>query len=72
MGESMTRDTRSEKATALRFVIAVWIFYCLVMSSSYAGSLKAYMTTPGSTSPIDSLYEVIESGLPWGMVLYGE
>jgi hypothetical protein len=30
------------------------------------------MTTPTYTNPINTLSEVLESGLPWGMVLYGE
>jgi hypothetical protein len=42
------------------------------MGASYSGELKAYMTTPAYTSPIKTLSGVIESGLPWHMVLYGE
>ena len=53
-------------------MIGVWIFYCLVVSSSYAGNLKAFLTNPSYTKPIGTLKEVVESGLPWGMVLYGE
>ena len=55
-----------------RAVIAVWILYCLVIGSSYTGNLKAHLTTPTFTQPINSLAEVIESGLEWGMVMYGE
>ena len=42
------------------------------MSSSYSGNLKAHLTTPTFTKPINSLADVIESGLEWGMVMYGE
>lgn len=30
------------------------------------------MTNPLFTQPIETLEELVESGLPWGMVLYGE
>ena len=30
------------------------------------------MITPSYTSPISTLQQVLDSGLPWGMVLYGE
>ena len=53
-------------------MIGVWVLYCLVASSSYAGNLKAFLTTPSFTKPINTLAEVLASGLPWGMVLYGE
>ena len=42
------------------------------MSSSYAGNLKSFLTNPLLTKPISTLQQVIDSGLPWGMVLYGE
>ena len=53
-------------------MIGVWVLYCLVASSSYAGNLKAFLTTPSFTKSINTLAEVLASGLPWGMVLYGE
>lgn len=58
LGEAITRDTKSEKGKALRLIMGIWILYCLVMSSSYAGSLKAYLTTPAFSSPIDTLQQV--------------
>ena len=56
----------------LRIVIGVWIIYCLIISSAYSGNLKAFLTTPSFSDPMNSLKDVVESGLPWGMVLYGE
>ena len=53
-------------------MIAFWILYCLVISASYSGELRAYMINPSFTSPISTLQQVVDSGLPWGMVLYGE
>ena len=29
---------------------------------------QAFLTNPGLTSPIDTLEDVLGSGLPWGMV----
>ena len=56
----------------IRVVIAVWILYCLVIGSSYTGNLRAFLITPSFTDPINTLKEVVESGLEWGMVMYGE
>ena len=36
------------------------------------GNLRAFLITPSFTEPINSLAEVIDSGLEWGLVLYGE
>ena len=40
----------------------------MVITSAYQGNLRAFLTTPTFSSPINTLAEVIESGLPWGMV----
>ena len=55
-----------------RITIAIWILYSLVITSSYMGNLRAFLITPTFTEPINTLAEVIESGLEWGLVLYGE
>nr|XP_040569314.1 glutamate receptor ionotropic, delta-2-like [Lepeophtheirus salmonis] len=72
VGESVTRDTKSHDARALRWAIAVWFIYCFVMSAAYGGELKAYLTTPTFSNPINTLEDVVENDLPWGMILYGE
>ncbi len=58
IGESITRDTRSASANALRWVLAVWVLYCFILATSYAGNLKAFLTTPEYTKPINTLAEV--------------
>ena len=58
MGEAITRDTKSGKSQALRIVIATWLLYCLIISQGYAGSLKAYLSTPAFSNPIDTLQQV--------------
>jgi len=65
-------EIQLRKSHSVRIAVAVWILYCLIITQSYAGNLKAYLTTPAYSKPIDTLQEVIESNLPWGMVLYGE
>jgi len=72
IGESITRDLNSAGANGVRWLIGAWILYCLILSSSYSGNLKAFLTTPGIGLPIDTLKDVLDSGLSWGMVLYGE
>jgi hypothetical protein len=68
IGESITRDANTVGANATRCVVGIWILYCFVIGSAYSGSLKAFLTTPGYSSPIESLGDVLDSGLPWGMV----
>lgn len=68
IGESITRDANTVGANAIRWVVGIWILYCFVIGASYSGSLKAFLTNPGYSSPINTLGDVLESGLPWGMV----
>ena len=58
MGEAITRDTKSGKSQALRIAIAAWLLYCLIISQGYGGSLKAYLSTPAFSDPIDTLQQV--------------
>ena len=57
---------------ALKCLVGVWYLYALVATSSYAGEIRSFFINPGTTSPLDSLGEVVESGLGWGLILYGE
>ncbi len=72
IGESITRDTSSDRAWALRVVCASWMVLAFVITSGYGGNLKAFLTTPKLSEPIDTIPRLLESGLPWTMVLYGE
>ena len=47
----------------LRTVVAVWILGTLVLASGYCGMLKAAMTRPALTNPINSFMDLLESGL---------
>ena len=44
----------------------------MIIAASYAGNLKAFLTNPTYTKPINSLTDIIDSGLPYDMVLYGK
>ncbi len=44
----------------------------LVTTASYGGNLRAYLMNPEPRDPIDTLEEVVESGLPFNMAMYGE
>jgi hypothetical protein len=52
----------------MRWFLAIWLFYGFIITCAYSGNLTAFLTEPGFSSPIDTLAEVIQSGLPWGMV----
>ena len=68
IGESDTRHRDSSGADATRTVFAVWILYCVIIAASYSGALKAFLTLPVYQPPINNLQDVLDSGLPWGMV----
>ncbi len=55
-----------------RFLLGIWILTVMVISASYSGELKAYLTRSDYTKPINTLVDLIASGLLWQMVLYGE
>ena len=43
----------------------------MIISTAYSGNLISFMTIPKLESPINTLEEVLESDLPWEMVVYG-
>ncbi len=55
-----------------RVVCGTWMMYALIISTSYSGSLRAFLSNPGMTEPISTIEGVVDSGLQWNMVLYGE
>ena len=58
LGEAFNVEMQLGKSRALRIIVGIWILYCLIMSQSYAGNLKAYLTTPAYSEPIDTLEQV--------------
>lgn len=49
-----------------------WLLFGLVISASYGGSLRAHILKPEYTSPVDTVADIVDSGLPWNFVMYGE
>ena len=56
----------------VRCVIGGWILSALITAAAYGGTLRAFLLKPEFSSPINTLQEVVESGLPWNFVLYGD
>ncbi len=55
-----------------RTVTGGWLMSSLIITASYGGNLRAFLLMPKYTLPIENMKEVVESALPWTMVLYGE
>ena len=71
LSESITRHHHVKRAWAVRVCIAGWLLFGVVMATSYGGNLRAHVLRPDLSAPIDSLGKILDSGLPWNMVLYG-
>ncbi len=46
--------------------------FTFILTASYGGNLRAILLTPRMDKTITTIMEVIDSGLPWSMPLYGE
>ena len=55
-----------------RFLLAFWLFFCLIISAAYSGVMKSQMAVPQLTKTIDTMHDIYESGLPVEMVDYGD
>ena len=45
---------------------------CLICQTVNSGELRAHLVIPVRTGAVDTLEGILESGLRWEMVLYGE
>ncbi len=54
-----------------RVILSVWILYAFLLTAGYGGSLRAFFLRPEYRDPIDTMEDIVESGLPWKIVLYG-
>ena len=52
-------------------LIVITLFVFMIISTAYSGNLVSFMTIPKLARPINTLEEVLDSGLPWEMVVYG-
>ncbi len=55
-----------------RILFGVWIWVSFIVLSSYGGNLRAFLLHPKVPKPINTIEDLVKSGLPWNMVLYGE
>ncbi len=53
-------------------MIGSWMLFSLLITSAYGGILAAHLSRPSVAAPIDSMGEIVSSGLPWHIVLYGD
>ena len=83
-----TRYETVINSSIIKILVGTWYLYSLVATASYAGGIRSFLINPGVTPSLgllsildltiecidllDKLYEVLDSGLPWGLILYGE
>ncbi len=56
----------------LRIICGIWMMYAFLATAAYGGNLRGFLTNPPTTEPISTVKDLVTSGLPWNMVLYGE
>ncbi len=44
----------------------------MIFTSAYGGNLRAFLMTPQYEKAIDTMHDIVNSKLPWTMILYGE
>ncbi len=47
------------------------MFFALILTSGFAGNLRGLLLSPGRGKPIDTMEDIVNSNLPWTIVLYG-
>ncbi|CAB4069886.1 unnamed protein product [Lepeophtheirus salmonis] len=59
-------------SSAVTWLCGSWFIFCLIITAGYSSKLKSFLTNPIYSKPINTIEDVLESGLPWGMVKYDE
>ena len=49
----------------LRILIASWLPTCFLLSAAYAGNLKGFLANPGMSPKVETVQQVLDSGLPF-------
>ena len=44
----------------------------MITMAAYSGNLRAMLLRPNLTPPIETIEDIVTSGLPWKMIDYGE
>ncbi len=50
----------------------VWLVFAFLATMSYGGNLRAFLLKPQYPEPIETVNDILESGLNWKMVVYGD
>ncbi|CAM6053300.1 unnamed protein product [Sphagnum tenellum] len=58
-------------SVSLRAAITVWMMATFVVIAGYNGALRTFLLAPSLENVIETYTDILQSGLPWGMVLYG-
>ncbi len=52
-------------------MILSWLLPAFLLCASYSGVLRASLIRPEYTRPVETIHDIVASGKPWKMVLYG-
>ena len=55
-----------------RMVACEWFIFTFLITSSYSGNLRAFLLKPDLSPPIELLSDIVNSGIPWKVVMYGD
>ncbi len=58
--------------TETRVVSLAWLLFTLIITSAYSGNLRAYLLKPKMHPAVETISDIVSSGLPWSMVLWGD
>jgi len=48
-----------------------WLLLCFILGAGYGSNLRAIILKPQKEAPIDTFDELLSSGLPWRMMMFG-
>ncbi|XP_024937303.1 uncharacterized protein LOC107264218 [Cephus cinctus] len=57
---------------SFKLQVSIWLVYSLIITNAYQGILVGFLTTPRKYNLIYSLEELLESGMPFGVVSNNE
>ena len=60
------------KSPQIRVILCGWFVFSLIVTAAYGGFLRAYIMRPRMSKPISTMEDIVQSGLPWRIPLYGE
>ncbi len=49
-----------------------WYTFALIITAAYGGNLRAYLLKPDMHPAVETISDVVNSGLPWSMVQWGD